>query len=54
MSGKRFGLKAVPVDLPIRPGPMGIITLKNRIISPVAQLFIDCARNLTKTLAKKE
>jgi len=53
MSGKRFGLKAVPVDLPIRPGPMAIITLKNRIISPVAQLFIDCARNLTKSFAKK-
>ena len=54
MSGKRFGLKAVPIDFLIRPGPIGIITLKNRTISPVAQLFIDYARKLTKSLAKKE
>jgi len=54
VSGKRFGLKAVPVDLAIRPGPMGIITLKNRTVSPVAQLFIDCARKIAKSFANKE
>src|SRR5262249_2328736 len=52
LSGKRLGLKAVPVDLPIRPGPIGIVTLKNRTISPVAQLFIACAREVAKPLAK--
>ena len=41
----------VPVDLPVR-SPVGIITLKNRTISPVAQLFIDCAREVAKPLAK--
>jgi DNA-binding transcriptional LysR family regulator len=52
LSGKRLGLKAVPVDLPIRSGPVGIVTLKNRTLSAVAELFIDCAREVAKPLAK--
>jgi hypothetical protein len=32
--------------------PNGIVTLKNRTLSPVAQLFIDCAREVAKPLAK--
>jgi DNA-binding transcriptional LysR family regulator len=50
-SGKRLGLKALPVELPIQPRPVGIVTLRNRTVSPLAQLFIDCARNLSKPLA---
>jgi DNA-binding transcriptional LysR family regulator len=54
----RFGtnlpsLKILPVELPIPPLPVGIMTLKNRTISPVARLFIDCARELTKPLAHR-
>jgi DNA-binding transcriptional LysR family regulator len=45
-------LKMVPVELPLRPMPIGIITLKNRTLSPAAQLFIDSAREMTKPLAK--
>jgi DNA-binding transcriptional LysR family regulator len=40
----RFALKVLPVELPIRPWPVGIVTLKNRHLSPVAQLFIDHLR----------
>jgi DNA-binding transcriptional LysR family regulator len=46
-------LKVLPLELPIRPLPVGIMTLKNRTISPVAQLFIDCAREFTKPLARR-
>jgi DNA-binding transcriptional LysR family regulator len=46
-------LKVLPLELPIRPMPVGIMTLENRTISPVAQLFIDCARELTKPLARR-
>jgi len=53
LSGKRPGLKAVSVDISIPLGPIGIITLKNRTISPVAQLFIDCARKLARPFAKR-
>jgi DNA-binding transcriptional LysR family regulator len=52
LSGKRLGLKALPVDLPIQPGPIGLVTLKNRTMSPVAKLFVDCARKLAKPFAK--
>ena len=52
MSGERLGLKALPVDVSIRAAPIGIVTLKNRIISPRAQLFIDCAYKLAGPLAK--
>jgi DNA-binding transcriptional LysR family regulator len=46
--GKRLGLKALPIDLPIPARPIGIVTLKNRTLSPLARLFIDCARKLSK------
>jgi len=45
-------LKVLPVDLPIPSWPVGIMTLKNRTISPVAKLFIDCAREVVKPLAR--
>jgi DNA-binding transcriptional LysR family regulator len=38
--------KVLPVELPVPPWPVGVITLKNRAISPVAQLFLDCAREV--------
>jgi DNA-binding transcriptional LysR family regulator len=37
-------LKILPVELPISSWSVGIMTLKDRTISPVAQLFLDCAR----------
>jgi DNA-binding transcriptional LysR family regulator len=46
-------LKVLPVELPIPPLPVGIMTLKNRTISPVARLFIDCARKLAKPLTRR-
>ena len=44
-------LKRLPVDLPTARRPVGIFTLKNRTLSPVAQLFIDCARKVAKSMA---
>lgn len=46
-------LKELPVKLPIASGPIGIMTLKSRTLSPVAQLFIDCARRLARPLEKR-
>jgi DNA-binding transcriptional LysR family regulator len=51
-SAKRLGLKILPVDLPFKPWPIGIVTLKNRTLSPAAQLFIEYARKVAKPLAK--
>ena len=52
LSGKRLGVKALSVDLSIPPGLVGIVTLKSRALSPVAQLFIEHARKVAKPLAK--
>jgi DNA-binding transcriptional LysR family regulator len=46
-------IKKLPVELSIAGGPIGIVTLKNRVPNPVAQLFIDCAREVAKPLARK-
>jgi DNA-binding transcriptional LysR family regulator len=50
-NGKRLGLKALPIELPIPPRPIGVVTLKNRTLSPLASVFIDCVRTLSKPLA---
>jgi hypothetical protein len=52
----RFGdweraIKVLPIDLATMAGAFGIVTLKNRTLTPVAQLFIDCAREVAKPLA---
>jgi hypothetical protein len=44
-------MEILPVGSSIPPLPIGIMTLKNRTISLVARLFIDCARELPKPMA---
>jgi DNA-binding transcriptional LysR family regulator len=44
-------LKRLPVDLPTATRPVGIFTLKNRTLGPVAQLFVDCARTVAKSMS---
>jgi DNA-binding transcriptional LysR family regulator len=39
--------------LPIATPPVSVVTLKDRTLSPVAQVFIDFAREVTKLLARK-
>src|SRR5262245_23660739 len=51
LSGGAYGLKMLPVELPARPWPITIFTLKNRTLSPVAERFIACAREVAKTMA---
>jgi DNA-binding transcriptional LysR family regulator len=50
---KRSDVKILPVKLPFAEVPTGIVTLKNRTLSPVAQLFIDCAREIAAPLRKR-
>jgi hypothetical protein len=46
------GGKILPIKLSIDRVPFGIVTLKNRTLSPVAQLFIEHAREVARTPAK--
>ena len=45
-------LKALSVDAAIAPLPVAIVTLKNRTPTPEVQLFVDCAREVAKTIMK--
>ncbi|HVV63133.1 MAG TPA: LysR family transcriptional regulator [Pseudolabrys sp.] len=54
----RFGtqgdsISVLPVDLGIRAEPVGISTLKNRTLSPAAQIFVECARDVVKPLTRR-
>lgn len=51
---KRNEIVALPVALPIIPAPIGILTLKGRTLNPVTKLFIDCAQEVAKPLAKRK
>jgi DNA-binding transcriptional LysR family regulator len=43
-------LKVLPVRWPIDHTPVGVTILKNRILSPVAQLFIEHARQVARSI----
>jgi DNA-binding transcriptional LysR family regulator len=49
---RRSEIKVLPVELPMARVQNVIVTLNNRALSPVAQLFIDCAREDAKRLAR--
>jgi DNA-binding transcriptional LysR family regulator len=52
VAGRTPPLKALPMALPSSKLPIGLITLKNRTLTPLAQQFIDNVRALTRPLAK--
>lgn len=51
-SAKHLPVRKLPIDLPTTRRPVGIITLKNRTLSPLAQLFINCTREFVKPRGK--
>jgi DNA-binding transcriptional LysR family regulator len=51
-AANRSRINALPIQPPLARVPVGIVTLKNRTLGPVARLFIDHARELAKPLAK--
>lgn len=51
-SARRPDLKVLPVRQKLSRLPVGIITLKNRTISPLAQHFIQSSRDLAMELTK--
>lgn len=51
LNANRLSLKVLPVELPVKPWPVAIVTLKNRTLTPVAQRFIEHVRAYTKVMA---
>lgn len=46
-------LKVLPIKLPAQSRPVGIVTLKNRMLSPVARRFIQCVHRTAKQQIKR-
>jgi DNA-binding transcriptional LysR family regulator len=46
------GLKALPIVLPPHDYPLAIVTVKNRTLSPVAELFLERLRRFIKSVGK--
>jgi DNA-binding transcriptional LysR family regulator len=49
-STKRAGLRILPVKLPVKRFAAGIITVKGRTLSPLADLFIESARAAARSI----
>jgi DNA-binding transcriptional LysR family regulator len=47
---RRNSLKELPVDLPVQTWSVLVVTLKNRTLSPVVKRFIECARQVIKSI----
>ena len=50
---KRPEFKPLPVKLPIAPIPIGVITLRNRPLNKVGEIFLDHARGVARLIGAK-
>ena len=48
--GRNWPLKILPIKVPAKPRPVAIMGLKNRTLSPVARIFVDCARTVARAM----
>ena len=47
---RQNGLKALPVDLPAKPWPVSVLTLRHRTLSAPVEQFIQCALDTARQL----
>ena len=50
LNAQWYGLKVLPIDLPVQPWPVVIATLRGRTLSPVVELLIEFVRDFTKPM----
>ena len=48
------GLRMLPIELPMRPLPVAMITLKNRALSGTVEQFVVCMRDVAKSIGRDE
>lgn len=53
-AGREMGIKTLPIDMPEKTLPVAVVTLKGRTLTPAAQLFIDCARDVAKLMGARK
>ena len=52
-NAKQWALRALPIKLRTKPRPIAIIMLRNRSVSPAAQLFIEHLRVTAKNYLRR-
>jgi DNA-binding transcriptional LysR family regulator len=52
--GRFDSVRALPIDLGLQPRPIAIVTLKNRTLSPMAELFISNIRAVANAMMNHE
>jgi hypothetical protein len=50
LNAQWYGLKVLPIELPVQPWPVVIATLRGRALSPAVELLIEFVRDLTKPM----
>ena len=54
VSAQRYNIKTLPIELPTRPCPIALVRLKNRTLTPAAERFIACAREVGESIARNK
>ena len=54
LGAKHLPFKVLPIDIPNTSRQVVLFTLRNRTLSPVTRLFIDCVREVAKPLARRK
>jgi DNA-binding transcriptional LysR family regulator len=49
LGGKHMRLKILPVKTLSPPEPVGVVTVKDRTLTPLAERFIECARKVASS-----
>jgi DNA-binding transcriptional LysR family regulator len=50
-SGAQVGVRVLPLKIPAHRIAIDIITVKNRTLGPLAKLFINCAREVARSIS---
>ena len=50
VQAKHLTVKRLPIDLGAQTRPVAIFTLKNRTLSPIAELFLQSVRTVAKSM----
>jgi DNA-binding transcriptional LysR family regulator len=50
LNAKRFGLVALPIKLPTANFSLAVITVKGRTLTPIVKRFLECAREVAKSI----
>jgi len=53
LNARRYNIRVLPIDLPVQPWPVVLVTLRNRTLSPVVERFIECAREVAKSFGSE-